>query len=241
MIYLTPNPRVSTASSYELSRSHGTALRVPVRVPTSTFLKRVDVGTMLTPAGGNRSGALQRWQCQWAADTGNYTRPVSVDTYLDWLRVLTPFAARCLFATAPDVVGNAAATWEMSAPVLSRIRALGYPAALVAQDGLERLSVPWSAFDVLFLGGSTAWKLGESSYALSREAKQRGKWLHMGRVNSGRRLKIAQLYGCDSADGTSLAFNPALYVRDIPRWLDAVHLQPLLLPNNTETCLVAEE
>lgn len=35
---------------------------------------------------------------------------------------------------------------------------LGYPAALVAQDGLTDATTPWSDLDVLFLGGSTAWK-----------------------------------------------------------------------------------
>jgi hypothetical protein len=130
---------------------------------------------------------------------------------------------RCLFATAPDVVADAAATLELSAPMLPRIAKLGYRPALVAQDGLEDLAVPWAEFDALFIGGTTAWKVGDAAAALAIEAKRRGKWVHMGRVNSLRRMRYAESIGCDSADGTLLRFDPsrrpdlwAAYVRANP-------------------------
>ena len=63
-----------------------------------------------------------------------------------------PFTSRCLFATAPDVVGDAQATLRR-AYMLGWIRYAGLPAALVAQDGLEHLAIPWDDFDALFLGG----------------------------------------------------------------------------------------
>lgn len=52
--------------------------------------------------------------------------------------------------------------------MLPKIRALGVPAALVAQDGLEDMvdRVPWDEFDVLFIGGSTAFKLLHHENAL---------------------------------------------------------------------------
>ena len=49
-----------------------------------------------------------------------------------------------------------------------------YLAALVAQDGLECCVIPWDAFDVLFVGGTTQWKLSDPAYVLVREAK--GSW-----------------------------------------------------------------
>jgi hypothetical protein len=58
-----------------------------------------------------------------------------------------------LFATAPDILADAAATLRRSARMLDWIRYSGYPAALVAQDGLEDLTIPWDTFDTLFLGG----------------------------------------------------------------------------------------
>jgi EAL domain-containing protein (putative c-di-GMP-specific phosphodiesterase class I) len=101
--------------------------------------------------------------------------------------------------------------------MLSRLREAGYPAALAAQNGLEHLPVPWNEFDVLFLGGDTDWKIGQHARRLTAEAKARGKSVHMGRVNSRRRLQIAAHMGCDSADGTYLAHAPD---QNLPRLLD---------------------
>jgi hypothetical protein len=58
------------------------------------------------------------------------------------------------------------------------------------------------ATDALFIGASTEWKLGPSAEALVAQAKDRGKWVHMGRVNSHRRIRYAASIGCDSVDGT---------------------------------------
>jgi hypothetical protein len=112
--------------------------------------------------------------------------------------------------------------------MLPRIRVLGFPAALVAQDGLERLDVPWAAFDVLFIGGSTEWKLGEAARALVARAKARGKWVHMGRVNTRTRLRYADAIGCDSVDGTRLAFGPDDNLPRVLRWLGELDEAPAL-------------
>lgn len=169
----------------------------------------------------------------WCADNSKFSSKKNRgypgdDEYLSWLTSLTPHAARCLFAVAPDVVGDAAATLSLSAPMLPRIRALGFPAALVAQNGLEYLDVPWDTFDVLFIGGDTEWKLGAAARALVVEAKRRGKWVHMGRVNSRRRMQYAKAIGCDSVDGTYLAFGPEENLPDVLAWLREIQTQPPL-------------
>lgn len=193
-----------------------------------------DLPAMLQPGMGNLPPAGQ----PWAADNGRYSRPETYtdEAYLAWLRRHEPARARCLFATAPDVVADAAATLALSAPMLPRIAAAGYRPALVAQDGLEHLAVPWGSFGALFLGGTTAWKLGEAAHELATEAKARGKWLHMGRVNSGRRLRLAAAMGCDSADGTYLRFAMRTRVNgptsdgpaDVAEWLDSIERHPRL-------------
>ena len=149
-----------------------------------------DVGTILTPENSG-TRILSRFGCVWAADNGCFKRGDAFDVgrYLRWLESLTRFADSCLFATAPDVVGDSRATWERSREVLPELRNMGYLAALVAQDGLESGATPWHAFDALFVGGTTAWKLSESAYKLAGEAKARGKWVHLGRVNSEQRFK----------------------------------------------------
>lgn len=167
---------------------------------------RPDQPAMITPRMGQKPAPCQ----VWAGDNGRFSAPQNYTDakYLAWLRKLHPFVADCLFATAPDVVGDAAATLEMSRPMLPKIRVLGYKAALVAQDGLEALPVPWDELDCLFVGGTTTWKLSEAAYQVAAEARRRGKWTHMGRVNSWRRFRAAAAAGYDSADGTVLRFDP---------------------------------
>jgi len=173
------------------------------------------LGFIDTPAQGNRRPA----GVVWCADNGCFGKGYPGDqAWLAWLRKNSVDAATCLFATAPDVVGDAAATLERSAPFLPQIRGLGYPAALVAQDGLEHLEIPWESFDVLFIGGTTEWKLGKAARRLIREAKTRGKWVHMGRVNSERRYRYAHETGCDSVDGTYLTFGPLINLPKLLAW-----------------------
>jgi hypothetical protein len=186
---------------------------------------RPDLGVIVTPMMGNK---VDLSAGPWGGDTGCFAKPeaFSLSGYLDWLAARAQFLATCLFATAPDVVGDAKATWAKSAPVLPQIRAAGAPAALVAQDGIEE--VAWDEFDALFLGGSTGWKLSSAARELVDTAKERGKWVHMGRVNSLSRLETAQMWGCDSADGTFLCFGPDKNAPRLLRWLDSLKARPVL-------------
>lgn len=188
----------------------------------------VQIGLMKQPDMGNveplRRGVV------WAADNGCFAKGDSFDVtrWLDWLGKMRRWQSTCCFAVAPDVVGDAAATLDRSRPHLTTIRDLGYRAAFVAQDGLEILPVPWDAFDCLFVGGSTAWKLSEAAYGLMAEAKARGKHVHAGRVNSLRRLQAMRDAGADSADGTFLAFAPDKNLPRLLRWLRHLDQQPSL-------------
>lgn len=140
--------------------------------------------------------------------------------YLVWMRkYIDARGDSVLWVTAPDVVGDWEATLESSLPVLPLIRSLGGFAALVSQDGATPETTPWDSFDCLFVGGSTDWKLGEESRLMCHEAKKRGKWVHMGRVNSKKRLLAAGKFGCDSVDGTFLKFRGPTGVADILHWL----------------------
>ncbi|MYY03080.1 hypothetical protein GT035_12905 [Streptomyces sp. SID4913] len=178
------------------------------------------LGWMQTPAQGNK---LPRGQV-WGADNGCFGRGYPGDDgYLRFLDEYGDRAKDCLFATAPDVVGDAAKTLPRSLPFLPEIRKRGYPAALVGQNGLEGLVVPWDDFDVLFLGGDTEWKLGSHARALTAEARRRGKWVHMGRVNSYKRLKYAHDIGCQSADGTYVAFGPDINLPKCLAWVRRVN------------------
>jgi hypothetical protein len=144
------------------------------------------------------------------------------EAFLDWLARSAAEAERCAFAVAPDVVGDAVATLERSRPFLNKIRGIGFRVAFVAQNGLEDLTVPWDDFDALFVGGDTTWKLSPVAASLVAEANRRGRWTHMGRVNSWVRFWYARLISCDSVDGTYLTRGPDINLPKVLRWLDRI-------------------
>lgn len=188
---------------------------------------RDDLGLILTPMMGNRPDLTR---VRWAADTGCYSQPQkhSDEGYLNWLDRLP--RETNLFATAPDVVADAEATWERSKPMLPQIRELGFNAALVIQNGIEYMDVRWDSFDAAFIGGSTEWKLSLTCWEFCQEARARGKWVHWGRVNSLRRMWRARKAHAHSADGTYIAFAPDKLLPVVCRWLDRVNSQMCMEP-----------
>jgi hypothetical protein len=187
------------------------------------------LGAIVTPLQGNR---VPPAPVRWCADNGCFGNGYPGDAaWLAWLADRAQHVERCAFATAPDVVGNAAATMGRSLPFLPQIRRMGFPAALVAQDGLESMRVPWPEFDVLFIGGSTGWKLSQHVVDLAHEARTRGTWVHVGRVNSEKRLRFARFIGADSIDGTYLRFSPDENLLRLLRYMRTVlNNEPLPLP-----------
>ena len=186
------------------------------------------LGYISTP---NSSSTKQRVEgAKWCADNGCFSKNFNEDRWWKWLQAQTPWLDSCLFATAPDVVGDAAATLALGEIWLPKIRSLGYPVALVAQDGLEDMDVPWDEFDCLFIGGTTDWKLGESVRVLTAEAKRRGKWVHIGRVNSNKRFRYSAFeLQADSCDGTYLVFGPDINLPRLLKWVDGISVKQLEL------------
>ena len=129
----------------------------------------------------------------------------------------------CKFVTCPDVVGNAEETLRLFTEWEPVIHKYNLPVALVGQDGLESLEIPWDKFEAYFIGGTDKWKLSEGSYQIAQEAKRRSKWVHMGRVNSLRRIRYAQIWGCDSIDGSGFSRFPE---QKIPNALLLVEGEP---------------
>lgn len=185
---------------------------------------RDDLGVLIQP-GSFGPGQLPPGAI-YAADNGCFSQGAAFDVEA-WKRwVATLPVEGCLFVVAPDVFdpvagrGDPVATWERSAGLFPFIRSLGHRAALVAQDGLERLPVDWDAFDALFVGGSTSWKLGAGVRELGDQARAHGLWTHIGRVNSRKRLFYAHSAGFDSVDGTLLTFGPEVNGAKLLGWLD---------------------
>jgi hypothetical protein len=192
------------------------------------------LGCIMTPIQGNR---LPPPPVAFAIDNGCGPGKSGIGAgypgdreYLLFLSRMSARAReRCLFSVAPDVVCDAAASAERLEKFYAAMRCwFGLPVAFAAQNGLEQREVPWCSFDVLFLCGDTEWKLGPHARRLATEAKARGKRVHMGRVNSLKRLRYAEAIGCDSADGTYVTFGPDLNLPVVLGWNRAVNAQGTL-------------
>lgn len=162
-----------------------------VRTPNLGILARPNMGMLWSP--------LPDWY--WACDNGAFSG-FDEKAFVDMLERAAATGG-CKWVAAPDVVGDAVETLELFTAWHHDItEGYGLPIALVAQDGLTFRHVPWGLLDCLFVGGTTEWKLGVEARLLVREAKARGKLVHMGRVNSHRRLRLAKSWGVDSVDGS---------------------------------------
>lgn len=144
----------------------------------------------------------------WAADNGAFGG-FQGETVERFCRMSTALHGlpNCLFVVCPDVVGDAEATDALFEEWSPLLRGLGLPLAYVLQERGEDVDprrIPWAEVEAIFIGcAEDAVKLGAGVRTAARMARERGKWLHMGRVNSARRIRYAHEIGCDSVDGTS--------------------------------------
>lgn len=160
-----------------------------------------------------RTEAVIQWSL-WALDNGRFAKGgvnpnwelddwiASLHCYPEWVRKLAVFA---VVADVPfDAHGTIEMFWEMRHHVLNA----GYPVAFVTQNGMTPLDIPWSEIDAIFIGGDDDHKIGNEGAELIKAGNALGKWTHVGRVNSIKRLE--QVWMADSADGTTLSIDPSL-------------------------------
>lgn len=173
-----------------------------------------DLGRLLTPRHYSSSIDSVADGMELAADNDCF-QGLDRRAFEAMLEALEPVAGALRFVTAPDKVADARRTLLRFRVWGPRIRARGFRVALVLQDGMTVDGIPWGEFDALFVGGSTEYKLGAEVREIVREARRRGVWVHMGRVNSYRRARYAFEIGCSSVDGSGWAqFKTSMR----PRW-----------------------
>ncbi len=122
-----------------------------------------------------------------------------------------------LWAIVPDVVADRSATltqYKKYAPV---IRAFGFRPALAVQDAMTFDDVP-DAECVLFLGGTTDWK----EKAIVPWCTRFPGRVHVGRVNTWRRLWKCYEAGASSVDGTGWFTKRGGQAADLIRFIDRV-------------------
>lgn len=209
------------------------------------------LGRLLTPSNRNSVASCVEFGLPFAVDNGAFSG-FNPERFR-WLLARLGGAPNLLWVVCPDVVADARKTLDLFDQWEPELRAAGVPVAFVGQDGQEDLPVPWDRFDCLFLGGAVRcfrcgyglplgekrkkcpvcwgalleWKLSHAAAELSREAKARGKMLHMGRVNSRRRMRQAHAIGCDTVDGSSASRWGDKYLWQFPHWIKQIEEQQL--------------
>jgi hypothetical protein len=66
---------------------------------------------------------------------------------------------------------------------------MGYKRAFVLQDDMPLKLIPWDEVAAVFLGGTDAYKLTHKAIKTCEIAKRKGKLVHVGRVNSVKRIR----------------------------------------------------
>lgn len=194
----------------------------------------------LVPVGGEVDGAfgiLTTYQhhgivagiragLPWAADNCAFGDKFDAERFLTWLPRMTLFRPTCLFVAVPDVVGDSAATlarWAEWQPLLQ-----GWPLAFVCQDGQQPKDIP-AECDVIFIGGTTEWKLGKGAVDCIQWAQRNNKGVHVGRINWGKRYAYFRLMkGSEhfSCDGTRTRFDGK--EKALKAWQGYMNQHPLI-------------
>lgn len=104
----------------------------------------------------------------------------------------------------PDIVAGGKQSLDLSLRWMRRCLDSCGKALIAVQDGLEPTDVaPFIGERIgVFVGGSTPWKLKTMS-AWGDLGREKGCWVHVGRVNTARRIHQCAHAGCTSFDGTS--------------------------------------
>ncbi len=150
-------------------------------------------------------GVLRHEGFPYALDNGAWTafqrrEPFDVAAFERAVGVL---GAGADFVVLPDIVAGGRASLDFSMSWIERLRGIA-PLLLAVQDGMSETDIrSLISHEIgVFVGGSTEWKCSTVMQwgALCRE---RGAYLHVGRVNSAKRISLCISAGADSCDGSS--------------------------------------
>lgn len=145
----------------------------------------------------------------WALDNGAWGcfqrgEPFNADRFE---RALERWGARANWIALPDIVAGGLASLDLSLSWIDRLRSYRTTLLIPVQDGMEPGDVEPHLDPErvgIFVGGSTAWKL-RTLRAWGALAERVGVRMHVGRVNSAKRVRLCIEAGAESCDGTSLS------------------------------------
>ena len=209
-------------------------MRILVSGATATVRRLADqyreyIGVLMTPQNGN-------WLCSlplpWAVDNAAFSNP---DDSKYWKLCMNSWGMERfhppLWMAVPDVVGDHAATrrlfdWWME-HWLSEMAFVPFRLAFVLQNGCTVDEVPWDDIAAVFIGRDNDFKLRQSA-PLIDAAKSRDKLVHIGRVNTHRRLRYAYDLGADTVDGTKYSMFSETHLPSALRFVAGLERRPAL-------------
>ncbi|NER37730.1 MAG: hypothetical protein F6J93_27845 [Oscillatoria sp. SIO1A7] len=175
------------------------------------------ISLMISPEGWDWKGQPP---LPYALDNGAWPafkneRPWSESQFLE----LVDRAARCplppKFLIVPDAVADCGRTLEGWHRWYPELKSLGWPLAFAVQDGIKTEQVPEEA-DLIFVGGTTEWKLRTLRHWCDRYP------CHIGQINTGKRLWQCHEACAQSVDGTGWFRDPRTFF-DLVRYLEIVY------------------
>ena len=178
---------------------------------------------LLSPAGSlNPKGR------PFALDNGAWTAHQQ-GTEFDsdaFMRAVDKVGENAEWIVLPDIVMGGQKSLDLSLSWLEKLNGLPTRLLIAVQNGMtpEDVRHYLNPMVGIFVGGDTAWK-EETTPMWGSLARRRNCYLHVGRVNSQRRIAICAAAGADSFDGTSVT-RYAVTMRP----LDAARRQSDLFP-----------
>ena len=111
----------------------------------------------------------------------------------------------CDFIVLPDTVGDATLTFNQFYHWKKQLNLKSNKCGFVLQDGVSDNNFPsWDDFGCLFIGGSTDFKMSSLAYQYAKKAIEKGKHVHVGRVNTVDRI-VKWFNNCHSIDGSGIS------------------------------------
>lgn len=173
------------------------------------------LGVLVVPAAGNKVTFARDAGFPAAADNSAFTG-FDAGAFCRMLGACADSGVKLDWIACPDVVCDDAGTFRLWGIWRKRIEAFGYRPALVLQNGMTVLDL--CSFDppAVFIGGDDGFKLGADVRKMVAWANAEGRPVHMGRVNSLKRILYAEKIGCQSFDGRKWSAWSRTY---IPKWV----------------------
>jgi len=153
-------------------------------------------------------GVLRHEGFPYALDNGAWTAYRRNEAFDEsaFRRALDLMGADADFVVAPDIVTGGIESLRFSEKWIRELQDRCQLTLIAVQDGMTPEDVePMLSDDLgLFVGGSTDWKI-HTLPRWGRVKASTGCYLHVGRVNTRRRIRLCGLAGADSFDGSGVS------------------------------------